>query len=201
MSSLAHSLLGSTRSAVMAALLLHPETALHVRELARLTGSSPGSLHRELRTLTELGLLLREEIGRQVNYRANVHSPVFAELAGFLRKTVGVVDVLRAALQSLAGDIEMAFVYGSVAAGRESARSDVDVMVLGQASFADIAQALAPTQENLRREVNATVMKLTDFKHKYRAGEGFAASVRNEPKLWLIGNDDDLAKLVEDRPA
>lgn len=201
MTSLAHHLLGSTRSAVLAALLLHPDMSLHVRELARLTGASPGSLHRELRLLAELGLLLRQETGRQVHYRANTACPVFEELAGLLRKTVGVVDVLRAALLPLADDIELAFVYGSVAAGQETARSDVDVMVLGQAGFADVVQALAPTQDRLRREVNATVMRTADFVRKFRTGEGFASNVRHGPKLWLIGNDDDLAKLIEDRPA
>jgi predicted nucleotidyltransferase len=201
MTSLTHHLLGNTRSAVLAALLLHPDTSLHVRELARLTESSPGSLHRELRILTELGLLLREEIGRQVHYRANTACPVFEELAGLLRKTVGMVDVLRAALLPRAADIELAFVYGSVAAGQETARSDVDVMVLGQAGFANVVQALAPTQDRLRREVNATVMRTADFARKLRTGEGFASNVWHGPKLWLIGNDDDLAKFAEDRPA
>lgn len=201
MTSLAHYLLGSSRSAVLAALLLHPETALHVRELARVTGTSPGSLHRELRALTELGLLLRQETGRQVNYQANTACPVFEELAGLLRKTVGVADVLRAALMPLAENIELAFVYGSVAAGQESARSDVDVMVLGRAGFGAVAQALAPTHGMVRREVNPTVMKPADFRRKCIAGEGFALSVLRGAKLWLIGNEDDLAKLVEDRPA
>lgn len=201
MTSLAHHLLGGTRSAVLAALLLHPETPLHVRELARLTGASAGSLHRELRVLTELGLLLREAIGRQVNYRANIDCPIFEELAGLLRKTVGGVEVLRSALMPLAGDIDLAFVYGSVAAGKETARSDVDVMVLGNAGFAAVVQALAPTQDTLRRSVNATVMQPADFARKCRSGEGFALNVRCGPKHWLIGNDDDLAELVEDRPA
>jgi predicted nucleotidyltransferase len=199
--SLAHHLLGSTRSAVLAALLLHPDTSLHVRELARLTGTSPGSLHRELRSLTELGLLLRQETGRQVHYRANTACPIFEELAGLLRKTVGVVDVLRAALLPLAGDIALAFVYGSVAAGSANARSDVDVMVLGQAGFAPVVQALASTQDVLRRDVNVTVMKPEDFARKRVAGDGFVSSVMREPKLWLIGDDNDLAELAQDRPA
>ena len=93
--SLANYLLGATRSAVLGALFLHPDSALHVRELARMTGASPGSLHRELRALTELGLLLRHVTGRQVNYRANRACPVFEELAGFLRKTSGVADTRR----------------------------------------------------------------------------------------------------------
>lgn len=199
--SLATHLLGGTRSAVLAALLLHPEAALHVRELARVTGTSPGSLHRELRALTTLGLLLRQETGRQVNYQANTACPVFEELAGLLRKTVGVADVLRAALMPLADDIDLAFVFGSVAAGQEGARSDVDVMVLGKAGFGDVAQALAPTHGIVRREVNPTVMKPADFRRKYQAGEGFLLNVLRGPKLWLIGNDDDLAELAQDRPA
>ena len=201
MTTLALHLLGATRSAVLAALLLQPDTALHVRELARVTGSSAGSLHRELRALTELGLLLRQETGRQVYYRANTACPVFEELASLLRKTVGVVDVLRDAISPLADEIALAFVYGSVAAGRESARSDIDVMVLGRPGFAAVAQALAPTQETLRREVNATVMNPADFARKHLAGDGFTSSVLREPKLWLIGNDNDLAELAKDRSA
>ncbi|MGH8469888.1 MAG: MarR family transcriptional regulator [Gammaproteobacteria bacterium] len=201
MASLAHHLLGSTRSAVLAALLVHPDEALHVRELARLTGASPGSLHRELRSLSELGLLIRQESGRQVFYRANRDCPIFDELAGLLRKTSGVVDVLRDALAPLAGAIDAAFIYGSIASGQETGRSDVDVMALGRAGFADVVRALAPTQVTLRREVNAVVMTAQDFVRKHHRRDGFVASVLREPKLWLIGNDDDLAKLTQDRPA
>lgn len=199
--SLATHLLGTTRTAVLGALFLHPETALHVRELARITGASPGSLHRELRALADLGLLLREEVGRQVNYRANSASPVFAELAGLLRKTAGVADVVSEALASLTGRIAVAFIYGSVAAGREGPRSDVDVMVLGSHGFAAVAAAVAPVQDILRRDVNVTVMKPSEFSRKLRSGDGFVASVIREPKIWLIGNDDDLTELVQDRPA
>lgn len=199
--SIAHHLLGRTRSDVLATLLLQPSAALHVRELARMTGASPGSLHRELRALTELGLLKREEVGRQVNYRADQDSPVFEELAGLLRKTAGLADVLKAALAPLADRIALAFVYGSVASGTERPLSDVDVMVLGDAGFAELVQALAPTQATLRREVNVTPMKPAAFAQKLRAEDGFVASVMRGAKLWLMGNDHDLAELVEDRPA
>ncbi len=199
--SLATHLLGGTRSAVLAALLLHPESALHVRELARVTGASPGSLHRELRALTEIGLLLRQETGRQVHYRANAACPVFEDLAGFLRKTLGVADLLREALAPLADQISLAFVYGSVAAGQEGPRSDVDVMVLGRAGFAAVVKALAPMQEILRRDVNATVMKPADFARKQAAGDGFVVGVIRGSKIWLMGSEHDLAELAQDRPA
>ncbi len=106
----------------------------------------------------------------------------------------------RDALAPLAGQIDAAFLYGSMTSGRETGRSDVDVMVLGRAGFADIVRALAPTQVTLRREVNAIVMTIRDFARKHRQRDGFIASVLREPKLWLIGNDNDLAKLAQDRP-
>jgi predicted nucleotidyltransferase len=201
MVSISHHLLGQTRSAVLATLLLRPETSLHVRELARMTGASPGSLHRELRSLTELGLLTRQEVGRQVHYQANRDSPVFEELSGLLRKTGGLADVLRAALAPLAADIALAFVYGSIASGKARALSDVDVMVLGDASFADLVRALAPTQATLAREVNVTPMTSADFARKLAEGDGFAVSVMQGEKLWLMGNDHDLTELAQDRPA
>jgi predicted nucleotidyltransferase len=186
---------------VLAALLLHPEATLHVRELARVTGASPGSLHRELRALTGIGLLLRQETGRQVHYRANTACPVFEELAGFLRKTTGVADVLREALAPRSDQISLAFVYGSVAAGQEGPRSDVDVMILGRAGFAAVVKALAPTRETLRRDVNATVMKPADFARKQAAGDGFVVGVIRGSKIWLMGSEHDLAELAQDRPA
>ena len=201
MPSLTHHLLGQTRAATLSALLLHPEASLHVRELARLTGASPGSLHRELRTLAELGLLVRQEVGRQVHYRANPDSPVFGELAGLLRKTSGLADVLRDTLLPLGRKVKLAFVYGSVAAGAERAGSDIDLMVLGSAGFGDLARVLAGAQTLLRRDVNPTVMLPKDFARKLADDDGFARSVVKGSRLWLIGSEDDFAKLVAHRSA
>lgn len=193
MSSTASFLLGRTRSAVLGALYLHPDSSLHVRELARLTGASPGSLHRDLRAMTDLGLLVRQEVGRQVHYRANVESPIFAELSGLLRKTAGVADVLRDALAPVADKIELAFVYGSIARGTEHAHSDVDVMIVGDVDFGELIMALAPTQERLRREINPTVFTRREFDAKRKQRDAFVAQVWAGPKLWLIGDDKGAA--------
>lgn len=190
MTSIAHFLFGQTRSAVLGALLLRPETALHVRELARLTGASPGSLHRELRALADLGLLVRQEVGRQVHYRANVACPVFEELAGLLRKTAGLVDVLREALAPMATKIEQAFVFGSMASGEAHTHSDVDLMIVGNLGFADVVLALSDAQKTLRREVNPTVLTPQELAQKLRQKDGFAAQVWRGPKLWVIGHEE-----------
>jgi predicted nucleotidyltransferase len=201
MPSLTHYLLGQTRASTLGALLLHPESSLHVRELARLTGAAPGSLHRELRALADLGLLLRQEVGRQVHYRANTASPVFPELAGLLKKTAGLADVLADALAPLGHKVKFAFVYGSIAAGTERAGSDVDLMVLGSANFGDLARVLAAAQDALRRDVNPTVMTTKDFARQLAADDGFAKSVAQGARLWVKGGESDFAELVAHRPA
>jgi predicted nucleotidyltransferase len=190
MASTAAFLLGQTRSAVLGALFLHPESSLHVRELARITGASPGSLHRDLRAMAELGLLVRQEVGRQVHYRANVESPIFSELSGLLRKTAGVVDVLRDALAPVAEKIDNAFIYGSIARGTEHAHSDVDVMIVGDVDFGEAIVALASAQDKLRREINPTLFTEREFQTKLKQRDGFVAQVWKGPKLWLIGHDE-----------
>ena len=194
MASAAAFLLGQTRSADLGALYLHPESSLHVRELARLTGASPGSLHRDLRAMSDLGLLVRQEVGRQVHYRDNRDSPIFGELAGLLRKTAGVVDVLREALVSVGGRIDRAFVYGSMARGTEHAHSDVDVMIIGDVDFGEAVMALSVAQENLNREINPTVFTADEFDRKLEQRDGFVAQVWRGPKLWLIGGEKGRSK-------
>jgi len=180
------------RRAVLALLLPRPDDALHVREIARLTAIPAGSLHRELKTLSEAGLLLREPQGNQVRYRANRSCPIYPELAAILRKTPGLVDVLAEALAPLTDHIETAFVFGSLAAGNETATSDIDLFVAGDAGFVDVVAAVAPLTERLGRPVNPVVMTAAEFATAREARERFVTRVITEPKLFVVGSDDDL---------
>ncbi|WBS02306.1 nucleotidyltransferase domain-containing protein [Pseudoduganella sp. SL102] len=193
---LANFLLGPLRTRILSALLLHPDTAWHVRELARQLDALPGTINRELIRLEEVGILSKQRIGNQVHYRANRDCPVFAELAGLLRKTSGMATVLADALHPLADRIQCALVFGSVARGEETAHSDVDVLVFGDIGFADVVEVLHPAQEAVQREINPVVYRADDFRAKYAANNTWAHEVVNKPKLFLIGNGDDFAKLV-----
>jgi predicted nucleotidyltransferase len=126
-------------------------------------------------------------------------SPVFDDLAAFLRKTVGIADVLRAALEPLRSGIRLAFVYGSVAEGTPGTFSDIDVMIIGDTGFAQVVNAVSTVQARLRREVNPTVMRPSEYAKRRQAGQGFLASVEEKPKIWLIGSDDELARLGAER--
>jgi len=194
-------LFGNYRRQILALLLLRPDETFYVREIARLTGVPAGSLHRELKLLTAAGLLQRSAAGNQVRYQVDRSCPIQEELAGIFRKTVGLADVLREALAPLAARIRVALVFGSVAQGKERAASDVDVLVVGSASFAAVVEALGTAAEKLRREVNPVVMTRAEFAAKLAARDRFVSRIEREPKLFLLGDVGEFRKLAEDRAA
>lgn len=188
-------LFGAYRQRALTQLLLHPDSSYHVRELARLTGTTAGTLHKELARLAEVGLLLREKQGNQVRYRANRECPVFAELAGLFRKTTGLVGVLAEALGSLQPPPQLALVFSSIARGEESAGSDVDLLLIADCSFADAVRALHPAQAILQREINPVLCNAAEFARRLKAREGFVLNILDNPKLFIIGSDNDLAEM------
>lgn len=191
----------ATRQRVLAVLVLEPEAAFHLRELARLTGSHAGTLARELDKLTAAGLLLRSEQGNQVRYQANRANPLFDDLAAMFRKTHGVVPALREVLAPFGERIAVALIFGSVARGSETTGSDIDLLVLGELGFAELVQALYPLQQSLRREINPVLYAPAEFKARARAGGVFFRELLDKPKVFLTGGMDDLAKLAGDQAA
>jgi len=187
-------LFGTYRRDVLGLLLLHPDESYHVREIARMTGRPANTLYRELAMLAEAGLLVRRAQGNQVHYQANPGSPIYEELRGILKKTTGIADVLRKALARLAGKIKLAFIYGSIASGKEGARSDVDLMLVGELKFEDAIHALAPAQKALRREINPHVYGEREFRAKLAGEEPFLLRVLEGPKIPLIGKLHDFEK-------
>ena len=143
-----------------------------------------------------MGLVVRRVQGNQVLYQANAHGAIFPELKSLIAKTVGLRGTLAAALAPLATEIRVAFVYGSVARQEERQDSDVDLMVLGPASFGEVVSALGPAQEALGREVNPTVFPVSEFRSKLAAGNHFLTTVLREKKLFILGDENELTKLV-----
>ena len=187
------------RRQVLAVLFLRPDEQFHVRQLERMTGVSAGSLHRELKAMAESGLLLREKTGNQVFYRVNTGCSIYEELAAIFRKTVGLTLLLQDALSDLDDRIEVAFVFGSMASGRQTAGSDLDICVLGEVSLREVVKALSPVQETLQREINPVVMTPKKFSGLSRKKDRFVTRVLSEPILFVKANSDELAELTEDR--
>jgi predicted nucleotidyltransferase len=198
---LASLLFWAYRREVLALLLLHPDASLHVREIARLTGKVPGTLLRELNQLADAGVLSRRPVGNQVHFQANSACPIYEELRSILKKTSGLADVLRQALEPLGGKVKAAFVYGSMARGDERAGSDIDLMVVGEARLGEVVQALAPAHEVLRREISPNVYRTKEFGDRLAAAEPFLHRVMQDSKIYLIGGEDDLRQPASHRKA
>jgi predicted nucleotidyltransferase len=187
---LSDALFGTTRQRVLGCLFGQPDRSFTVSELIHTTGAGSGAVQREVARLAGSGLLTVEHVGNQKRYQSNRAAPIHHELVGIVQKTVGLAEPLRAALQPLASKITAAFVFGSVAKRSDTARSDIDLMVVGDASFADVVNAVYTLHERLAREVNPVVMTAKEFRTRVK-DLGFVARVLSGPRIPLLGELDD----------
>ena len=200
-SGLAAALFGRTRIRVLGLFLSHADETYYMREVVRATGAGLGAVQRELARLSQAGILQRTVRGHQVFYRANQACPIFSEMRTLIVKTVGIADVLRDALAGFSSKIHVAFLYGSMARGTETAASDVDLLVIGDISFAEVVAALAPVQERLGREVNPSVYPSGEFQRKLGQGHHFLTALLHEPKVFVLGDEHELERLAQGRLA
>ena len=192
--SLSDALFTATQQRVLACLFGQPGRSYSITELIQTTGAGSGAVQREVARLAGSGLLTVEQLGKQKRYRANPGSPIHDELVAIVRKTFGLAVPLREALAPLAGDIDAAFVYGSVAKGQDTSDSDIDLMLVSDTlRYGDVMAALDPLIEQLGRAINPTLYTRGDLRTRINAGNSFVARVLAQPRMWLIGSEHDLA--------
>ena len=190
---MANALFSKARQRVLAVLFGNPGRSFYANEVIALAQSGTGAVQRELATLSEAGLLTVRRQGNQKHYQANADAPVFAELRGLVLKTMGLADVLRVALTPLAPQIARAFVYGSVAKQQDAAASDIDVMIVSEdLSYASVFGALESATATLGRKVNPTLYTPAEIAKRVNSDNAFVTRVLNQPKIWLIGNEEAL---------
>ncbi len=193
----ASALLPKSRRAVLGLLYGRPDRAFYLREVIRLTGLGVGHVQRELTRLAGAGIILRREQGRHVYFQANEQCPIYTELRGIVTKTVGAVAVLREALAPVADRIVVAFIYGSVARGDEKQASDLDVMVIGDVTFAEVVDAIRTAEPKLHRNIHATVYPVDEFTRKLAARHHFLTTVTKCDKVFVVGGIDESKRLFE----
>lgn len=193
-SGVADALFTKVQQRVLAVLFGNHARSFYANELIALACSGSGAVQRELAQLEAAELVTVTRVGNQKHYQANASAPIFEELRGLVLKTSGLVDVLRAALAPLAAQIDQAFVYGSVAKGKDTAKSDIDLIVISEkAAYADLFAALEPATNRLQRTVNPTVYSRMEIDKRILNGNAFVKRVLAQPKLWVIGEARGLA--------
>ena len=190
-------LFGKTRQAVLALLYGREDSSFYTKQILDAVKIGRGTVQRELKNLTDTGIITREVQGRQVYYRANEKCPIFNELKSIVRKTFGVADVIRQSLSTVADKIRVAFIFGSIARSADDRKSDIDVMVVGAISFGDTVNLLSTAEEKLGREVNAVVYPISEFKQKVREDHHFVKTVLEGEKIFLIGDESELRRLAD----
>lgn len=191
--SLPDALFSKVRQRVLAVLFGTPDRSFYANEVIALARSGTGAVQRELAGLAAAGLLTIRKQGNQKHYQANASAPVFHELRGLVLKTMGLADVLLAALVPLAGQIDAAFVYGSVAKQQDTAQSDVDVLIVSHGlGYADVFGALEAASTTLGRKINPTLYTPAELNKRLNKHNAFVTRVLQQPKIWLIGNEEDL---------
>jgi uncharacterized protein len=194
-------LFSKSRREVLGLLYGHPDQEYYLRQIVRAAGAGHGAVQRELKQLSDAGIIRRLRRGNQVYFVANAECPIYQELTAIVVKTAGVADILKSALAPLGDRIRIAFVYGSIARVRQSATSDVDVLVIGEVGFGEIVGTLAEAQVRLGREINPAVYGADEFRAKISARHHFLVSVLEREKVFLIGDDRELERLVTERMA
>ncbi len=191
---LGDALFAKVQQRVLGVLFGNPGRSFYANEVIGLARSGTGAVQRELARLEAAGLVTANRIGKQKHYQANPESPVFQELRGLVLKTSGMADVLREALAPVGGRIRAAFVYGSIAKGEDTAASDVDLMVISEGlTYADLFGALEEASERLGRKVAPTIYSTKELARRVAQDSSFVTRVLQQPKIWLIGGDGDLA--------
>lgn len=190
MSGISDALFSKATKAVLGNIFGHAQ-GIHLRALMNLTGLGSASVQRELKKLTTAGILVKEEAGNVLLYKPNSESPVYAELHSLLRKTEGLPQQIREALAPYHAQIKRAFIYGSVAREEDTARSDIDLLVLSDTiGSADLYPVLADIERKLGRKVSLTVYRSGEYQRKLEAGNHFLVSILNTPVIDLIGGTD-----------
>ncbi len=191
--SLADALFSTVQQRVLGLLFGQPRRSFYTGELIQLVGAGSGAVQREIARLEQSGLISMRRSGVQKHYQANPKSPLFTELRSIARKTMGLAEPLRTALRPLRSQIAGAFVYGSVAKRRDTAASDIDLMVLSDSlTYGEVFKALEPLSARLGRTVNPTVYNRGEWSKRLADGNAFATRVMAQPKLWVLGSEDAL---------
>jgi len=192
-SQLGDALFTTTQQNVLGLLYAQPEKSFYTKEILRLTGMGVATIKRELDRMVAAGILSLTKIGNQHHYQANPDCPIYEELLSIVRKTFGIADVLRSALEPIRASIVYAFIYGSIAKAKEKAKSDIDLMMVGNdLSYAGVMDLLISVEEKLGRPINPTVYSLTDFKKKLTEKNSFLIRVMQRKKISVMGSEDDI---------
>lgn len=191
--SIGDALFTKTQQKVLGLLYGRPDESFYLNEIVRLAGVGKGTIKRELERMQASGIVTVERIGNQNHYQANPDNPIYHELLGIVRKTFGIVDVIKAVLAPVFEQIDLAFIYGSIAKEEDTASSDIDLLVVTESlTYTDLMTVLTNAEQSIGRPINPSIYTVGQIKQKLKQKNAFLTRVMEQPKLWVKGDEDDI---------
>ena len=175
-----------TKRELLKLFMTKPDRSFYVREISRLIIEPVNAVNRELRYLEKAGLISFEKRGNQKHYSVIKESPLYPDLKRLIYTTVGLGDYLREKFAE-PEQIELAFVYGSVANNSEIAKSDIDLFMVGEIDENKLHKVISQIEKDLNRTVNYTLMSEKEFTERCKKKEAFINRVLSRPKIVLKG--------------
>lgn len=193
-SNLSNALFSRVQARVLGIFFRHPDQTFQLTEVLAKADSGRGAVQRELEKLTDVGIVSIIPFGNRKLYQVNRESPIFNELHQLVLKTTGIVEPLQEALAPHRQHITSAFVYGSIAKGSDTARSDIDLMIIGEKlGYSEIYSALQKAETVLARPVNPNLMTVGEWTKKLKSKNSFVVKILSQPKLFIFGSEDELS--------
>jgi predicted nucleotidyltransferase len=191
--SLGNVLFTKTQQKVLGLLYARPDESFYLNEIVRLSKMGKGTIKRELERMEASGLLSVERIGNQIHFSANKDCPIYPELLGIVRKTFAIADVINAALKPLDDQIALAFIYGSIAKAEDTAKSDIDLLVVAKdLAYSELIELLFDAENSLGRPINPTIYDIDEIRKKINQDNSFVTRVMEQPKIWIKGDENDI---------
>lgn len=184
-----------TREKILQIFFADIDKKYYARQLEKILGLPVSNIHRELSLLEKTGLFQKEQIGNLIFYSLNKDSALFDEFKNIVFKTIGVEGTLRKELKKIEG-IKCAFIFGSFAKNKEDSASDIDLMIIGDIDEDLLIQKISKIENEISREINYNIFSIADFKKGLAKKEVFLEQIVSEPKIFIIGNENDLAKIA-----
>lgn len=197
---LTNALFTKIQQRVLGLLFIKHHSSFNTNEIIRFSQCGRGAVQRELKSLSESGLIFITPIGNQKHYQANPQSPIFQELRNIILKTFGLASIIREALASVQSKIIAAFIFGSIAKNEDTAKSDIDIMIISnKITYADLFSLLQKAEATIDRPIHPQCYSLAEWRKKIKNRNHFLMRVIQQPKIFLIGSENEFGKLSENR--
>jgi len=173
----------------------NPDGEYYLREIAKYLNKEPASYQRYLDSLVEDGILVDERRGNLRFFKLNKNHALYEELKSIVSKTLGIESHLNKLVNSL-DNIDVAFIFGSIANNKEVAGSDIDLMIVGNPNQDQLIEGITKLEKILEREINYQIYSQTEVIDKLSSKDSFFVNIFKNHLILLKGNVEHLQKLA-----